>query len=108
MGTVTPLDVAVVSGLIAVAGLLRWLTTKGPGGGPVSQRDMQVIETALASEGGHVVRVVLDRSGNLIARNEYLAEREGARLYHVTAQIGSVTIRRRMSVRDGRPATILP
>ena len=41
-----------------------------------------------------MVRASRDRSGTFIGRNEYLDEREGGRLYHVTLRVGAVTVRR--------------
>ena len=109
MGTVTLVNVAAVAGVIVGLGALRraYANTVGRRT-PATQDDMRAIETALAGEGGQVLRASLDRSDNLIARNEFLDERTGARLYHVTLQVGSVRVRRRVAVRNGAPALILP
>ena len=70
---------------------------------------MRAIAAALAGEGGRIVRANLDRRSSIfVPRNEYLDERTGERLYHVTLKIGSVQVRRRVAVRPDGPAVLLP
>jgi hypothetical protein len=108
MAAALPIVVAAVAAGIAWVGMFQWLRAKASRGLPADRRDMLAIEAALAGEGGRILRASLDRSGHLTPRNDYLEERTGERLYHVTMQIGSVAVRRRVSVRDDGPATILP
>jgi type II secretory pathway pseudopilin PulG len=106
MGNVTPIHVAGVAMVIAAAGLLRWVGTSRVAA--ASRSDLQAIEAALRQDGGKILRTRLDRSRHLVGRNAYLDERNGTRLYHVTLQVGAVVVRRRVAVRDGHPATLLP
>ena len=106
MAAAHPLNVALIAGFFvavaAVLSVLRW-ARRG-----ASEEDLRAIQADLAGEGGRVVRASRDRSGTFIGRNEYLDEREGGRLYHVTLRVGAVTVRRRVAVRRGRPAVLLP
>ena len=109
MGTPTIQSVVTVAAAVAGLGLARWVYANTIGRRtPATTDDLQAIETALASEGGRIVRANLDRSGEMFMRNEYLGERRGQRLYNVTLRIGSVLVRRRVAVRDGAPAILLP
>jgi hypothetical protein len=101
--------IAEVAALLVAVALIRFAYAKTLGRRtPASEADLQAIRAALGKDGGRIVRANRDRSGELIARNAYLDERTGGRLYHVTLQRGSVRIRRRVAVRDGAPALLLP
>jgi hypothetical protein len=109
MGASELVSVAEVAALLAAVTLGRFAYAKTLGRGtPAPEADLQAIRAALGKDGGRIVRANRVRSGDLIAGNEYLDERKGGRLYHVTLQMGSVRIRRRVAVRDGAPALLLP
>ncbi|HEY4030735.1 MAG TPA: hypothetical protein VGM25_10350 [Caulobacteraceae bacterium] len=108
MGTSNLFSLGVVAGGIVAIGVFRWaFATLRAKPTPAPVDDLKAIEAALAADGGRIVRASLERPGNLIGPNAYLDERSGARLYHVTLEIGSTKVRRRVAVRDGAPAVRL-
>jgi hypothetical protein len=102
------INIAIGAGVLVVVATLRLLADRAGRGAPATGEDLDAIKAALASEGGRVVRANRDRSGSFFAKNEYLDQRADGRLYHVTLRVGAVTVRRRVAVRSGHPAQVLP
>jgi hypothetical protein len=106
MGTVAPINIVEIGALVVGGALLRLVSAKHLGrNAPASKRDLEAIKTALCAEDGRVIRANREYQSQPFSSPDY----DGlGRLYHVTLQMGSTTIRRRVAVRDGAPAILLP
>jgi hypothetical protein len=105
MGTVAPINVVELGALIFGAAMVRMVGTRLFNRYAVAPKaDLEAVQMALAADGGQIIRARREVPG-VSRRSEY----EGSgRLYHVTVRIGSVSVRRRVVVRDGAPAILLP
>jgi hypothetical protein len=97
-----PAIAVVVVALCLIA--IRFGRQKQPVADILEQIDRDEIEAALASERGEIIRAEPERLSFPLKKQEYAS----GRVYHVTLRVGSVLVRRRVEVRAGAPAVLLP